>query len=312
LVGGPLFVPVTWGLVYPVVLLPDSAREWPAEQVRVTLVHELAHVRRNDSLFHFAAWAAAALLWFNPLCWIALRRMRGSAERAADDSVLRAGVRPSAYVDTLVDMVKRAGSDSFAGSAAFAMARRSEFERRMLAVLDEKTSRKALNGTPAFVGVSAFAIIGVLLSVIPGPVEAARALPASVGADRSEADVWIKAAQQAPGDPGRVEPLGNAIASGKMSGAQIDRYLAVVSTMRGDVAKGEVISALVAGVELTDAQLTRVLNLTRSIGNPVPTSLALVDIAQFQRLSPAQRSIYLDVASTLDGPPMQVALKALK
>jgi beta-lactamase regulating signal transducer with metallopeptidase domain len=310
LVGGPLFVPVTWGLLYPVVMLPADARTWPAEQVRVTLVHELAHIRRNDPLFHLIAWAAAALMWFNPLGWIALRRMRASAERAADDSVLRAGVRPSAYVDTLVNMVKRAGSDSFAGSAAFAMARRSEFERRMLAVLDEKTSRKALSGAPALAGAAAFLAIAVLLSVIPA--EAARVMPVAAVASASEAEVWIKAAGQAPGDPDRIDPLTKAVATGEMNAPQISRYLDVVGTMNDGIAKAEVIRVLAGGMRLSDEQLGRLLELTRSIGKQIPTVTALTEIAKTQNLGASDRSAYLEIASRLDGIPMRAALDALK
>ena len=42
-------MPLTWGFVKPVILLPADAREWPEEHIRVVLAHELAHIRRRDS-----------------------------------------------------------------------------------------------------------------------------------------------------------------------------------------------------------------------------------------------------------------------
>src|SRR4029079_11409868 len=47
--GERLAVPVTWGIVYPAVLLPEDADEWTEERRRFVLVHEMAHVKRLHS-----------------------------------------------------------------------------------------------------------------------------------------------------------------------------------------------------------------------------------------------------------------------
>ena len=41
-------IPMTWGAWQPVILLPDDAENWPADRMRVVLLHELAHVARHD------------------------------------------------------------------------------------------------------------------------------------------------------------------------------------------------------------------------------------------------------------------------
>ncbi|HUR00878.1 MAG TPA: M56 family metallopeptidase, partial [Gemmatimonadaceae bacterium] len=144
-----LAVPVTWGIVYPAVLLPQDADTWSEERRRFVLVHEMAHVKRFDALTQLVAQISIALFWFDPLVWIAAHRMRVEREHACDDYVLRDGTTPSLYAGELLEMVRSIGTphhDRAAPAfAALAMARRSEFEGRMLSILDPRIDRKNLN-----------------------------------------------------------------------------------------------------------------------------------------------------------------------
>jgi bla regulator protein BlaR1 len=75
--GDALGVPVTWGIVYPIVLLPEDADSWPEERRRYVLVHEMAHVKRLDAFTQLVAQFALAIFWFNPLVWVAAQQMSG-------------------------------------------------------------------------------------------------------------------------------------------------------------------------------------------------------------------------------------------
>ncbi|MBC7791272.1 MAG: hypothetical protein H7Z74_15100 [Anaerolineae bacterium] len=147
--GGGVGVPVTWGVVYPVVLLPDDAADWPEERRRYVLVHELAHVKRLDAFTQLVAQIVVALFWFNPLVWLAAHRMRVEREHACDDYVLREGTTPSRYAHDLLELVRQLGTPTHASIpsafAALAMARRSEFEGRMLSILDPVQDRHTLS-----------------------------------------------------------------------------------------------------------------------------------------------------------------------
>lgn len=135
--------PMTWGLARSVIMLPTDCGQWTEEQRREVLLHELAHVRRRDCLTHFAAQVVCLFYWFNPLVWLATRRMRTERERACDDRVLMEGARPSSYAGHLLDIAKEIGAKERAFSAGLAMARRSRIFDRLDAVLDPKRSRQA-------------------------------------------------------------------------------------------------------------------------------------------------------------------------
>jgi beta-lactamase regulating signal transducer with metallopeptidase domain len=146
--GDKLAVPVTWGVVYPAVLLPEDSVEWPEARRRFVLVHEMAHVKRFDALTQLVAQIAVAIFWFDPLMWLAVHRMRVEREHACDDYVIRDGTKPSLYAGELLEMVQSIGSPRHERAApafaALAMARRSEFEGRMLAILDSRLDRHTL------------------------------------------------------------------------------------------------------------------------------------------------------------------------
>jgi beta-lactamase regulating signal transducer with metallopeptidase domain len=129
--SGRATMPMAWGIFRPAVLMPSDADAWPAERLRIVLLHELAHVRRRDCLTHMLAQIACAGHWFNPLAWMAARRARTERERACDDLVLAAGTRGPDYATELIEIarVMRAGRfPAVLAGASLAMAHRSELE----------------------------------------------------------------------------------------------------------------------------------------------------------------------------------------
>ena len=162
-------MPMAWGLFRPSVLMPADADAWPADRLRIVLLHELAHVKRRDCLTHVFAQMAFAAYWFNPLAWVAARHMRMERERACDDLVLAAGTRGSEYADQLLDIarVMRAGRfPAVLAGASLAMAHRSQLEGRLMAILDPTVPRRALSRVRAGLVVAAFAGLVVPVAAI--------------------------------------------------------------------------------------------------------------------------------------------------
>src|SRR5256714_238012 len=168
--GESLAVPVTWGIVYPAVLLPQDSDNWSEERRRFVLVHEMAHVKRFDALTQLLAQIAVALFSFDPLIWIAAHQMRVEREHACDDYVLRDGTAPSLYAGELLEMVRSIGTPRHERAApafaALAMARRSEFEGRMLAILDPHLDRHTMNRRGTFMTAVIVALLTIPLAAL--------------------------------------------------------------------------------------------------------------------------------------------------
>jgi HEAT repeat protein len=136
-------VPMAWGIMNPWLVLPVGFEAWPAERRRVVVLHELAHLRRRDCLAQALARLALALHWPNPLAWIATSRMTAEREQACDDAVLTSGVGGPSYAHHLVEIARGMSRAAQPARAAVAMARPSELENRVVAILDERRRRLA-------------------------------------------------------------------------------------------------------------------------------------------------------------------------
>jgi bla regulator protein BlaR1 len=163
-------MPMVWGVLRPVVLLPAEAADWPAELKRDVLLHELAHVRRHDYLNQLIARLACAVHWFNPLAWVAARRLRAERERACDDHVLGTGASACDYAEHLVAVARRL-RPAGRGTPGLAMAGRSAFGERVAALLDSRRARGVLTtGLLLRSGVGAACLIVPLAALHPDAI----------------------------------------------------------------------------------------------------------------------------------------------
>ncbi|MGV3466756.1 MAG: BlaR1 family beta-lactam sensor/signal transducer, partial [Heyndrickxia sp.] len=81
--------PITLGIMQPYIFLPVKTKdEVSLNQLKYVLLHELSHQKGKDILINYIMWLFQIIYWFNPLAWIALKRMRIDRELACDASVL--------------------------------------------------------------------------------------------------------------------------------------------------------------------------------------------------------------------------------
>lgn len=173
--------PMVWGWPRATLLLPPESAIWPAARLRAVLLHEAAHVRRQDWLTQTLTQAACALYWFNPLVWLLAARLQSEAERAADDAVLLAGVPPADYASDLLAVARALGAGGRqrrASTAAVTMARRSPVRGRLEAILDARRPRRRLTRRSAGLAFAAALVVAAPLAALR-PAARADEAPAS-------------------------------------------------------------------------------------------------------------------------------------
>jgi TonB family protein len=158
---------VTWGFVQPKIILPRNAQDWPDARIRVVLSHELAHIKRGDWLIQMVAELARAGHWFNPIMWIACRRLRQESEQATDDVVLHAGIDGPEYAVHLLELA-RAFAHRRPWLPAPAIARPSSLERRVSAMLNERTNRAPITRTARLGIVAALSAVALAVASAQG------------------------------------------------------------------------------------------------------------------------------------------------
>lgn len=173
-------MPFACGVFNATIVLPAECDFWSLDRRRAVLLHELAHVRRHDLVGHTLGRLACAVYWFHPLVWTAAKQLRSESERACDDLALACGARATDYAEHLLDIVTSVRRDA-TPSVALAMARRKEFEGRMLAILDPELRHSSPSRKQSAALIGSLALISIVVgAAAPAPrVEAAVRAPAA-------------------------------------------------------------------------------------------------------------------------------------
>ena len=195
--------PVTVGWLRPVVILPETWREWSPSKLDAVLTHEHAHVRRRDPLVQWLALLNRAVFWFHPLAWWLERRLSVLAEQTCDDAVLARGHDPHDYSEYLLDTARSLGSGGRVNLAGAFMPG-TFLPQRIRRILDD-TSSARVSRARRILAVAACVAASALLS---GGNPRARVVAAgshSVETDRST-------------DPAKVDSAGLDASSARVTG----------------------------------------------------------------------------------------------
>lgn len=138
-------VPLTYGALHPVVLIPKTclhAETMDDAQARFVLAHELCHVRRHDVALKFVLAAAVCLHWFNPMAWVMWVLAMRDIELACDEAVVHLlgrndpGTTRARYARALISMEEsKSGLAPLTLCSAF---NKTAIEERIVAIMNIK------------------------------------------------------------------------------------------------------------------------------------------------------------------------------
>lgn len=151
-------VPIVLGHFKPVILFPIGLlASIPVEQVEAILLHELAHIRRNDYLVNLFQNIAEALFFFNPGFLLLSNWLRSQREHCCDDIAVSYTPNIKDYLLALVDFKGHVLKNNY--RLAFTGNNRVLFNRvsRMLG----KPYRKISSKDRSILIVSFFGLIGM-------------------------------------------------------------------------------------------------------------------------------------------------------
>lgn len=241
-------MPMTWGIVRPIVLLPERC-DWTNDERDAALLHELAHVRRGDALWLTVLSLVRALHWYNPLAWWLCAAERLAREEACDDRVLEAGIRPSAYAEQLLGIVRHP-NEWRTPAAALAMARPASLALRLRSILRAEQRRDLPGVATRACGVA----VVTLLAACIGTASPARRAATTSPPDAPRARADRRAGSASAGAAGAYSPRGSIGAGSSVSAvAPAEGRNAASSDAASDVAAASAMAASGAGASASAA-----------------------------------------------------------
>ena len=101
-VSASIDVPQVKGLLQPIILLPITiASNLNSQQIEAIILHELAHVKRNDFALYLLQLVAKTILLFNPFAQLLHKAINNQREYSCDDLVLHFKYNKNEYATAL-------------------------------------------------------------------------------------------------------------------------------------------------------------------------------------------------------------------
>ena len=160
-------VPTALGFFRPAVVLPEwTLRDLSPDELKVIVLHELAHLRRWDDWTNLAQKFLKALFFFHPAVWWIDSRLALEREIACDDIVLEQTENPRTYAASLVSVAEKVAAGKMRMGRALALAQSAlgqvrEVSLRVAQILDAKRTRSNRGWRPALVIIGMLSVITV-------------------------------------------------------------------------------------------------------------------------------------------------------
>jgi len=165
-VSGDVAAPAAIGFFRPAIVFPAGLLpQLSAEEIKVILLHELAHLRRWDDWTNLGQKIVKAVFFFHPAVWWIENRLTLEREMACDDSVLAQTASPRAYASSLISFAEKLRNARGLALAQSLVSRVCQMSLRVAHILDAKRSDRDGHWTPVL-GVSA-GLLALVLGAAP-------------------------------------------------------------------------------------------------------------------------------------------------
>jgi len=162
-------VPTAIGFFRPVILIPDWVlQELSADELKVILLHEFAHLRRFDDWTNLAQKLVRSVFFFHPAVWWIEKRLSLEREMACDEVVLAETENPQAYAECLVSLAEKSFVRRGLVLAQAVVGHARETSLRLARILDGHRPKSSRVFRPALVLVAALAV-GCVIALPDAP-----------------------------------------------------------------------------------------------------------------------------------------------
>jgi Zn-dependent protease with chaperone function len=157
-------VPSACGFFKPMIVIPAWAlRELPAEELKIILLHEFAHLRRFDDWTNLLQKLVRAVFLFHPAVWWIDSRLALEREMACDDAVLAETANPHGYAKCLIGLLEKSFARRGWTMAQAVVHRAREASLRVAQILDARRPNARHVWKPALGIVGAFSLVCLML-----------------------------------------------------------------------------------------------------------------------------------------------------
>lgn len=165
-VSGDVAAPAALGFFQPAIVFPRGLlSQLSVEEIKVILLHELAHLRRWDDWTNLGQKIVKVVFFFHPAVWWIENRLTLEREMACDDSVLAQTASPRAYASSLISFAEKLRSARGLALAQSLVSRVCQMSSRVAHILDARRSKREGYWTPVL-GVSA-GLLALVLGAAP-------------------------------------------------------------------------------------------------------------------------------------------------
>ncbi|HET7086383.1 MAG TPA: M56 family metallopeptidase [Rhizomicrobium sp.] len=153
-------VPVVIGWLRPVILIPVSAVSGLGpHQLDALILHELAHIRRLDTVINILLVAVETILFYHPAVWWVSRHVRVERENCCDDFAVSACGDVGLYVEALTTL------ETWKGTGGMALAANGGGLKQRVARLLDAPAQSPRFSLSAMTGLALLGLVATSLAV---------------------------------------------------------------------------------------------------------------------------------------------------